>query len=174
MKKIIALGVFAALGLSQQAMAIDGTIKFEGEITANPCVVAVESVKQTVLMGQVKANTFAAKGDASVLTPFQIKLEECVIDPVTGLKADIGFVGMSADGDSTLLNVSTIAGSAKNVGLQLTDKDSNQIDLNDVSAEFDLVAGQNILNFGARYVATAAMVTPGHANGSVDFQLNYK
>lgn len=173
MKKIIAATVLAALGMAQQAVAADGTVKFTGEIVEAPCVVATDSANQTVPLGQVKTTTFKAVGDKSVVKPFQIKLEEC--DITTGkTQANITFTGLAADGNATLLNVSTQSGSATGLGLELSDSKGTAIALGTAASDFTLKAGQNILDFGARYVATAATVTPGYANGTVDFNFIYK
>lgn len=170
---LVSFAVSAAL-FSASAMAIDGTVRFDGDIVDTPCVVAQQSQNQLVNLGQVKQSTLdGAAGLTSAGTPFDIILEACKIDPTTPEKAYITFTGISSQ--TNVLDVAMQPGGATGVGIQLSDAQGNVIPLNvQHQNASDLVDGQNILKFRAQYISTAAAVTTGHADGTADFQFEYK
>lgn len=170
---LVSFAVSAAL-FSTTAMAIDGTINFEGDIVDTPCVVAQQSQNQLVNLGQVKQSSLdGATGQRSAGTPFDIILEECKIDPTTPEKAYITFTGLSSQ--SNVLDVAMQPGGATGVGIELTDANGKVIPINSQHQNAsDLVNGQNVLKFKAAYISTAAAVTTGHADGTADFQFEYK
>ena len=169
----VSVAVSAAL-FSAGSMAKDGTVKFTGDIVDTPCVVSSQSQNQTVNLGQVKQSVLnGAAGQRSAGTQFQIVLEECVLDPTTPEKAYITFSGISSQ--ANVLDVALQAGGATGVGIELTDANGKVIPINTQHTNAsDLVDGQNILNFKAAYISTAAAVTTGHADGTADFQFEYK
>ncbi|WP_448669331.1 fimbrial protein [Enterobacter mori] len=170
---LVSFAVSAAL-FSASAMAIDGTVRFDGDIVDTPCVVAQQSQNQLVNLGQVKQSSLdGAAGQRSAGTPFDIILEDCKIDPTTPEKAYIKFTGISSQ--SNVLDVAMQQGGATGVGIELTDANGNIIPINSQHQNAsDLVNGQNILKFKAAYISTAAAVTTGHADGTADFQFEYK
>jgi len=170
---LVSFAVSAAL-FSTTAMAIDGTIKFTGEIVDTPCVVAQKSQNQTINLGQVKQSSLnGTAGLRSAGTPFQIVLEDCKLDPTTPEKAYITFTGISSQ--SNVLDVAMQQGGATGVGIELTDATGVVIPINTQHTNAsDLVDGQNVLNFKAAYISTASAVTTGHADGQADFQFDYK
>jgi type 1 fimbria pilin len=171
--KLVHVTTLAAVcSFANTSYALDGTVKFTGDIVDAPCVVAPESQDQTINLGQVKKSVFTAAGDKSPRTQFQIKLEEC--DATVAQNASITFTGLADETNNDLLNVSRGPGATKGVGIEISDRNSAPIALNKPSADFSLVNGQNIIDFGARYVSTVAAVTTGHANGVVDFNFTYK
>lgn len=176
MKKGFAFPFIATMVLANSAMAAsngDGTVHFKGEIVDAPCVVSADSQNQEVNLGQVKTTIFAAKGAKSPSIPFQIKLEEC--DTTKGkTKVSVGFAGIAAAGDATLISINQEAGSATNVGIGIYDNKSVAVPLNTGSSSTTLVNGQNVLYYSASYVSTATGVTPGYGNADVDFNVTYQ
>ncbi|MGM8653107.1 fimbrial protein [Enterobacter hormaechei subsp. xiangfangensis] len=170
---LVSFAVSAAL-FSTTAMAIDGTIKFTGDIVDTPCVVAQKSQNQTINLGQVKQSSLnGTVGLTSAGTQFQIVLEDCKLDPTTPEKAYITFTGISSQ--PNVLDVAMQQGGATGVGIQITDAKGNAIPINTQHTNAsDLVDGQNVLDFKAAYISTAAAVTTGHADGQADFQFQYK
>ncbi|CAI1604115.1 S-fimbrillin [Serratia quinivorans] len=154
------------------AHAIDGTINFTGEVVTAPCVVATDSINQHINMGQVKTSALVKKGSKSRPTPFQINLEEC--DTTTLKTANVTFAGVSDSLDKTVLSITPDAGSARNVGIEISTGEGTKVPLNTPSSDFALKAGQNIMRFQSAYIATADFATAGHANGIADFTVDYK
>lgn len=176
MKKVllgVALLPLAVIATMQTANASDGTIKFNGSIVDSPCVISSASQNQEVDLGAVKSSTFAATGDKSTATPFQIKLEEC--DLTAGkTKVNVVFNGIGDDDDDALLSVDNGAGSATGVGIGIFDSKGEAIALNDGASLEALSEGATTLNYDARYVSTKDAVTIGNASGQVDFSLTYE
>lgn len=170
-KTVLCLAMSLA-AFSQCSMAKDGTINFTGDIVESACVVSSDSQYQDVDLGQVKSSTFAKAKDTSVFSNFKINLEECNV--ATLKTATVTFRGTSDPLDTDLLAISSTAGSATGVGIEISDQAGAIVSMNKASSETTLSAGQNILYFKARYKATAIPVVAGHANGQADFQLAYK
>ena len=74
---------------------------------------------------------------------------------------------------NTILALTQETGVATNVGIQLTDNKNIVVPLHTASSAYPLTAGDNNLDFVARYYATAATVTPGPANSTSNFTIVY-
>src|SRR3546814_615838 len=75
-------GLLAAAGIlagAQTALASDGTITFQGEITANTCTISVDgaAASATVQLPPVSSNALAAADNTSGWTQFDISLTAC-------------------------------------------------------------------------------------------------
>ncbi|MCW6025649.1 type 1 fimbrial protein [Serratia marcescens] len=152
------------------AHAADGTVKFTGNITADACTVDTASKNQTVVLGDVATTSFAAAGDKSSPTPFQIKLTNC--------PANVDHVQVKFDGTSDAVNSDLLkldAGqTATNVGIEIADSTATAIPLHTASPSYPVTDGTATLNFVGRYVSTAASVGAGSANGTSQFTINYQ
>lgn len=157
-----------------------GTVNFEGEFVNAACAVATQSANQTVVLGQYRSATLAQSGDTTSPVPFTIRLTDC--DETVQATASVSFNGSALGVNQELLSVNA-AGSnsggnavvAQNVGIQITDHTQKILGFNTgvFSTAKDLIKGDNILEFTARYVATGA-VTPGAANATATFLVHYE
>ncbi|MBJ2097904.1 fimbrial protein, partial [Serratia ureilytica] len=81
--------------------------------------------------------------------------------------------------DANVLAVSNISGgasgSASGVGIEIGDHTGKVLTPNGsvFSTAQTLIDGVNVLNFTARYKATAASVTPGQADADATFTMQY-
>lgn len=82
--KFISMAVFSALttGVATSASAAPatvngGTVHFKGEVVNAACAVNMNSVDQTVLLGQVRTKKLANLDDVSGPVGFNIQLDEC-------------------------------------------------------------------------------------------------
>lgn len=172
LNKTVLCVALSLAAFSQYSMANDGTVNFTGDIVETPCVVSGLSQNQDVNLGQVKSSTFVKAKDTSAFKDFQINLEECTA--ATLKNTNVTFRGTSDSNDADLVAVGSDSGSAKGVGIEISDQTGAIIPLNKTSADYALADGQNVLYFKARYKATAIPVVAGHANAQADFQLAYK
>lgn len=164
------LAVICAATVST-ANAADGTINFVGEIIDSACTVSPASASQTVTLGTVSNKAFSAAGDTAAATPFQIDLTSC---PATVTSAAVKFDGATSQGDNSALTLNPDAGAATGVAIQLRNEDNSVLPLFTNSQSISLVEdATNTLNFKAAYVATAATVTAGPANGVATFSVIY-
>jgi major type 1 subunit fimbrin (pilin) len=174
MKKNIIAATLAAVALtSVSAFAADGQVKFTGEITDAACKVAnTVASPLDVQLGKVAKSSFTQAGDKSAATKFTLQLSDC---PDTVSTATVKFDGTSVNGDNSILALTQGAGVATGVGIQLSDDSNTVLPLFTESKSYSLQAGSvtNNLDFVARYISTAAAVTPGPANATANFSINY-
>ena len=152
-----------------------GTIHFKGDLVAAPCAVSTDSSDQIVKLGEYTTHYFSKAGIKGSLKPFQIKLEDC--DTATYKTASVQFQGR-ADTNADLLAIDSglsgdQAGTATGVGIQILDSKSTPVKPNGAfSTAQNLNDGENVLNFAAQYVSTAA-ATAGDANADATFVMQY-
>ena len=171
--QVLATVVMVALsGSAIAANSGDGSVKFLGEIVDAPCTISTDSQNQEVNLGQVKKTVFAAAGDKSTATAFEIKLEDC--DITTKKKVNVNFSGVGDAVQSDLISVNTESGAATGVGIGIYDNTNTLIPMNTGKSTTTLAAGQTVMYYTASYVATSATVTTGYGNAEVDFNLTYE
>lgn len=172
MKKILTLALMAASMLAADvAQAIDGTIKFEGNITDTACVVNSSGADQTVALGTVPASSFTAAGDVASAQKFNITLTDC----------PAGTVGVTFGGSSDPVNTDLLkldsGMTATGVGVRINNADdSSQVLINDTASAKRVTVGTDgtaVLNFVGQYQSTSATVTAGTANATSQFTVLY-
>lgn len=179
MKKL-AIVVLSALSLSSTAalaastVVNGGTVHFTGEVVNAACAVDIGSQGQTVPLGQVRSARLATAGNTSDAVGFKIQLNDC--DSSVATKAAIAFSGTAIDSTnvSVLALQNSAAGNAKNVGIQILDKNSSPLGLDGQSYSTAQVLndGTNTFQFQARYYATG-LATAGIANADANFKIQY-
>lgn len=172
MKKfnLIATAIVAGT-LSASALAYDGQVKFVGKITDETCTVTNNpSNPLTVTLGEVAQSAFTGVGVSASTTKFTLALTAC---PAAAKKAKVKFDGTPHATNADFLALTSEAGVATGVGVEILDANAATIPMNTSSMEYPLVAGANNLDFKARYTSTAATVTTGPANASTNFTINY-
>lgn len=187
---LLATSSFAALAVPNPVTVDGGKINFTGSLVTAPCSVdnGPTGTGQTVALGQVSTNHFAAKGDSSTPVPFNIKLIGCDLsagadkdgkDLGTYTSAAITFKGNTVDAVKTDLAVQGTSGAsgenlAKNVGIQILQNNKPvTVDGSAATAKNTLQVGNNDIPFTAQYVAETADVSAGAANAAVDFSVTY-
>jgi major type 1 subunit fimbrin (pilin) len=173
-KNLIAVAVLASSAFGVSAFAADGQVNFTGEIIDAACtVVNTPANPLEVNLGKVAKSSFTQAGDRSSATKFTLQLKDC---PATVSSAQVKFDGTSADGDNTALKLTQESGVATGVAIQLADDTGAVLPLYTASKTYALQAGTGVTNnldFVARYISTAASVTPGPANSVASFTVNY-
>lgn len=168
-KPLYLLGMSLSL-LSVPAAFASGTINFTGEITDQACTVDSSSKNLTVNLGKVSSKSLATKGEVAGLKDFTIKLIDCPVNTTVSVR----FGGTRDAIDSDILAIDQVSGGATNVGIALFEKDAvSQINLYDDSKEVEINGTEINLDYVARYKATA-QATPGPANGSAVYSIQYK
>lgn len=158
------------------SQAADGTVNFVGEIIADACQVDSASQNLTVNLGKVAATSFTSSGAKSSPTAYKITLSNC---PTSATGVTIKYDGTADSANASLLKLDPVTSpdtAATGVGIEIADSTGAPIPLHTASAIFPINSADNtaVLNFVARYVSTAATVTPGIANGTSQFTLNYQ
>lgn len=175
-----------ALAPTANAAVPDGTITFQGTITAASCVIAGPtssgSSSFAVTLPTTSANTLMASGTgayASSNTPFTMTLSSCP----AGSKVGVQFYSTS--------NVDTVAtGTLKNTGVngvdvQLLDGSSAPVTIasavptgnTNVTDQTTIPSSGNstvTLNYSARYYVTSATVGGGAVSTATQYIVNYQ
>lgn len=171
---VLAAGIAFA---SQSAHAVDGTITFNGNITATSCEIngnGTGSKSFTVTLPTVSAKTLDTAGARAGRTPFIIALN---CDTDTGSVHTYFEPGPTTDASTGNLVINSGSGTAGNVQIGLLNADFTQIkagfaDSAQNSLAVPLTSGAATLSYFAEYVATG-QATSGAANSSVMYTIAY-
>ncbi len=88
--------------------------------------------------------------------------------------ASVKFDAESYLGDDQVIKLKQDTGVATGVGIQITDDSNTVVPLFTATKIFPLKQNvENNLDFRARYIAKSSAVTPGPANGTATFTINY-
>lgn len=171
MKVLLLTTAIAATGLfAASASAADGTITFNGSITASTCSINSGSPSFTVTMPTVGTTAFAAAGDYAGRTPFAISLSGC--GSLTNTVNAYFEPGSTVNAAGRLNNT----GAATGVDLQLLNASMGSIDLNTQAgtSTATISAGAATLNYYVQYYATTGTVGAGAVNSTVDYTIQYQ
>ncbi|MFC6299106.1 fimbrial protein [Pseudomonas spelaei] len=168
----LTLAVAVSTVLSASALASDGTITITGSVTSNTCkVTAGTSADSAVALDRNSAKTLSKAGETSGFKAITFKLTDC---DGTGI-VKVGFeAGATTDTASGRLNLIGAAGVAKNVQIQLRNRDNSVIKIGDDSS----IKGETVIEKAATlqyligYYATGA-AEGGTANTSVTYSIIY-
>jgi len=173
-KLLITAGILSALVLSSPSVfAADGRINFTGEILDASCKVSnTEANPLIVNLGKVSKKSFPATGSTAASTSFKLTLTGC---PKAVTSASLKFDGVSDNGNNNIIALTAGTGVATGVGVQITDEQNVVIPLSTETSSIaiDPNAEETDLGFLARYISTAATVTPGPANATATFTMTY-
>jgi len=138
---LIIVSGMAAFGA--QADAGSGKVTFTGSIIDAPCSIQAGDEEQAISLGEV-ASAAVAGGKTSTPVPFYIHLENCSTGTLKTVQTT--FSGASSSVTGAVLGVT---GTASNVGIVMTDGDSNKIQLGTKTAKQNLTDGNNTLSYSA-------------------------
>lgn len=176
-----ALAIVISSVFTASALAADGTITINGQITDTTCTIAVDggSNDATVTLPTVSSSTLSAAGETAGATPFNISLSNC---SGTSLNTASTYFepGAYVDSETGRLNIdSTATDAATNVQVELLNAERNAIVAGASVANgqkdipVDISSGSGILNYFAQYYATGAS-TAGSVTTQVDYTMVYE
>ncbi|MBU4684083.1 type 1 fimbrial protein [Cedecea davisae] len=174
MKRVIFSVVLSAIACTSAANAAgiggSGKVNFSGSIVDAPCSMDPNTADQTVELGAT-SNLHLSNGSTSTPKPFKILLEGCSGETLGTVMTT--FKGLQADEDDTLLRLS---GSASGAAISINDDKGVQIKMGEASPAYNLVAGNNELNFSANlkgFGTEEKPVVSGDFTATADFTLEY-
>lgn len=186
MNKLVyaALASGAMILASGSAFASDGTITFNGALTAQTCTINGNgsSAKDfTVNLPTVSTGAFAAGNQRAGMTSYNIALTNC--SPVSATSKAAVFYEAGATVDPTDGRLMVASGGAQNVKLELSNA-SDAADKGEYikagysrdmqnSKPADISSGSATLQYRVQYYATSAP-TAGAANSSVTYSIDYQ
>jgi type 1 fimbria pilin len=161
---VLASGM-AAFGA--QADQGSGVVTFTGSVIDAPCSIAAGDEDQTISLGQVSSSA-VANGGTSTPVPFYIHLENCSVETATTVTTT--FSGADSSVDGAVLGVT---GNATDVGIVMTDGDSNTITLGEATSGQNVVNGDNTLTYSA-YIIGGEAPTEGDFTAVTNWTLAYE
>ncbi|MGX5728184.1 fimbrial protein [Metapseudomonas otitidis] len=173
MKKFLTAGAaLVGFGLSNLALAYDGTLTFNGQVSSKTCTIA--NLNQEVQMEPVSQSSLA-EGEVAGHKAFFIRLTGCSTD--TKVKAYFELGQNINNQTGTLRNESTDA-DASNVSIQLFNKDQQPINLaTGANNNQEIVGASGIatMTFFAAYAAPVGEpVKPGAVHAKVNYTMSYE
>lgn len=173
---VAAATITAAALLPGVSHASDGTITFNGMVTATTCDVSIngQGPSPTITLPTVQASALPA-GATAGQTPFTFSLTNCTGGTSTEVAA---YFEIGPNVNQTTGNLRNSGGTAANVEVGLLNSDFSGIPLH-VSPQnilyVPITSGAATLTYIAQYVADAAAAAgPGNVNTSVTYSLTYQ
>lgn len=169
MKKSL-LVLLMASSVSASVLAADGTITFNGEITATTCdVITGTNGDFTVTLPTVSTTALASAGATAGNTSFVIELANCT---ASGVDVAANFESLTS-GDAVTGNLNPTTAPA-NVQIGLADQAGNLAKVNGAPVgRQPIVGGAATLAYQAFYYAKDAVTDPGLVTAQVNYTLTY-
>ncbi|MBL5825928.1 fimbrial protein [Serratia fonticola] len=178
-KLVVAGSVVAALAAINVANASDGTITFNGNLTANTCDVVVDgqTSNATIVLPTVSTKQLATAATTAGRTGFVMALKNC-----TGsLKTASAYFEAGVSVDPISGRLKNMTGTASNVALQLRDGTSSSMatiqagNANQIlnASYVDVSTGTANLPYAVEYYALGA-TTAGTVVSNVVYSIQYK
>ncbi|QHM73154.1 fimbrial protein [Mixta intestinalis] len=178
MKKTL-LGTIVAVAFSSvvlPASASVGTITINGTINSTTCVASIGAGKDaTINLNPLDASSLASATATAGYETFTISLKDCgsATNQVNAFFEPGSTVDMAT---GHLVNVAPSATAAKNVQVQLLNKNQQVIKVGDATTaraiKETIVDGKAEMKYGVRYYATGA-ATAGALTTSVTYSIEY-
>ena len=178
-KTLLSAALIAGLGIAafapQTASATDGTITFNGTVTAGTCSTITAGTANVVTLPTVSTTTLNAAGATAGSTLFNIVVSGCSGGtPAIASVATNFEVGSGVNAAGRIINTGAAGTAATGVDLQLTDINGTAINIgsSSPSTPVALASGGATMPFYVRYYATAA-ATAGAVKGTVAYSVVY-
>jgi len=173
---------FGIAAMAAQAQAADGTIDFEGEVTAASCTINSGAPDFSVILPTVSSTTLGEAGATAGRTPFTISLTDCEEATEVSTYFEPGPTVDFATG--RLINqLDPASDGAQNVMIQLLGQNSGFLPIQAIGADgnqpnsqwvaVDQASGTADLNYYAEYYAMSAAI-PGLVESSVQYTISYR
>lgn len=169
------LCAMALAAVSTSALAANetqGTVTFNGELVADTCTIASDSVDRQVQLPKVAIQTLAAAGATAGSKGFDLNVENCP-EGITQVAAHFEAIGSSGVNSQTgNLTNSATTNSANNVEVRLYNSDEQQLKLGETGAPAPVTGGKATMRYYGGYYATAA-TTAGQVKAVANYTLAY-
>ncbi|MGM3172915.1 fimbrial protein [Dickeya lacustris] len=150
-----------------------GNMRFQGEIIAESCRVAVGDRQMRVSMGQIADSRVNQVGADANPVPFVIHLQDC--NTAVSDRVGVAFRGVADNANPDVLALTDEPQAARGIGVALFDERDRLIPLNrEPHSWTKLHPGAVELRFVAKYRATQREISGGVANAQAWFALTYQ
>lgn len=170
----VLIAAIAGVFIAQSAIAADGTITVNGQITDTTCGITVNNGTKdaTVVLPTISANALNTIDSVAGTTPFNIVLSGCTGTTLNNAYAHFE-PGAKVETATGRLNSD---GTATGVQVRLLNKNSAPIVVGNTSqgdVVGDISGGGATLNYYAQYYANAASIGAGTVTTQVDYTIIY-
>lgn len=146
-------------------------LTLSGVVTEKTCGVLSTEQDKYVPLGSIRVGQSMLKGDRSPLVPIRFEMSSC---PANGA-VTITFTGSKDSVDTELLAIDNIANKAKNVAIEISDKNKKRLALGKKSPPLSTdVNGNATALFYANYLVTQGAAEVGKANAKMQFSVEYE
>lgn len=170
----LTLCAMALAAASTSALAAtQGTVTFNGELTADTCEIAPDSLDRQVPLPPVAVQTLNVPGIEAGTTGFDLNVENCPAG-ITQVAAHFEAIGSSGLDTATgnLTNASPAADAATNVQVRLYDTDQQALAVGSTGTATLIDNGNATMHYFGGYYSTAA-TTAGPVYAQVRYTLAY-
>lgn len=152
-----------------------GELKLQGEIIEAACIIDYQDREQWIDFGQLTARDILRQSGDNLTRPFHIRLTGCSMASQVhpGLfyhNANITFIDDSAGSNDRLVN---IRGDAKGFAIRLRDINGTVLSSGKPTPDYELVNGENVLNFTATIIPVSNNIQAGDFYATVHFFMDY-
>jgi type 1 fimbria pilin len=167
--RLVCIALFLACSLPVRGY--DVLVSVKGNLIANTCVVAADSLEKNVPLGDIGTRQLSKPGAVSnIKSPFTLTLEACG-PTFSGVK--IRFSGTPDDTDPRLIKVA--GGGATGVAVQILDKDGALVPLDTQTTAYGAEGNDSVqINFYARLIATSTEVNAGIVSAIATWTTEYQ
>ncbi|KLG05261.1 F17 fimbrial protein [Enterobacter cloacae subsp. cloacae] len=154
--------------------ATQGTVTFNGELIAETCEIAADSVDRQVQLPTISIQTLNAAGTTAGSKGFDLNVENCPTG-ITQVAAHFEAIGSTGADTATGNLTNQYAGAetaATNVQVRLYNSDENQLKLGETGAPATVSDGKATMRYYGGYYATAA-TTAGLVYAQAAYTLAY-
>jgi fimbrial protein len=160
-------------GQHWEVMLPGGAMRFQGELLAEACSVETSDRSLTVNMGQLRTNMLHAPGEDTDPIEFDIHLRDC--NKNVSQYVGIAFNGVADGKNPDVISIGEGPNIAQDIGVAIFDATDTLIPLNSPPRRIaQVMNGETILHFVAKYRATGHHVTGGKADAQAWFSLTYE
>lgn len=148
-----------------------GKVNMFGAIIETACAIDTENRDQTINMGTLPLSQIARDGK-SLITPFSIRLVNCVLTRQNASLPDWHYFEVVFDGHHNA-GLFGIEGDAKGVALQLIDSHGDIIIPGSPVSLEEITSKEMLLKYSLRLVSNNQLLRAGQYTSTVKFKMDY-
>jgi type 1 fimbria pilin len=186
---LLALSLCSSVYASQSSGVVNGVagnvgkLHVHGSLTESTCSIEMDSLDQSINVGNVATAEFQNIGDRATPAAFQIRLKDCMSDSTEMVDFKTGLTTWSTTqpgvkvrflAESDVLNPNIVrVNGTKGLGLEITDLNGESVDLGQLSRPILIPTQQSILTYYVTPVKTASL-EPNAFSAIISFELVYE
>ena len=159
-----------ALLFSSATIANGLALDLRGQVTVETCGVLESDEYKYVDLGIYAAKDLAQLGRKTGSVPIPFHLMNCGSE----IPISIKFEGEADPNDLELLKIKAVRNSATNVAIEMLDENKKRLPLGAKSYHVSDIDGEIHTLFYAHYIVTKERSTPGKANATAQFSIEYE